>query len=580
MKKPAIICIDDEPTVLESLKIELKKAIGDECIIETSEGGEDALELFEELLQEDYEIALVVSDYIMPDIKGDELLRRMHALSPNTLKIMLTGQADLEALGNAIKYARLYRYIPKPWQTEDLRLTVIEAVHSYLQDKKLSEQNIKVNNMNEELEQLTCEQAALIAQLHENENRLMQFLEAMPVGVGVLDAQGRPYFLNQKAKELFGKGAIPDVNPDRLSAVYQVYKADTDSEYPPEELPVVRALRGESTTAADLEIRQEDKVIPIECWGTPIYDEEGNIIYAINAIQDITERKRAEADRERFTYELFEINQSYSRFVPRQFLQMLEKKSILDVQLGDHVLQEEMSVLFSDIRDFTPLSEAMTPEENFKFINSYLSRMEPAIIENQGFIDKYIGDAIMALFSGGADGAVKAAIAMLHRLAEYNLDRVQSGLAPIGSGIGINTGPLMLGTIGGSSRMDSTAISDTVNLASRVENLTKNYGVSLLITHQTFSRLQNPGDYAIRIIDRVRVKGKSKTVSVFEVFDADPPETQAGKLATRMVFEEALLLYYQHNFNEAAQRFQECRSVNPGDRVAAIYLERCQQQMG
>lgn len=580
MKKPAIICIDDEPTVLESLKIELKKAIGDECIIETSEGGEEALELFEELLQEDYEIALVVSDYIMPDIKGDELLRRMHALSPNTLKIMLTGQADLEALGNAIKYARLYRYIPKPWQTEDLRLTVIDAVHSYLQDKKLSEQNIKVNNMNEELEQLTREQAALIAQLHENENRLMQFLEAMPVGVGVLDAKGRPYFLNQKAKELFGKGAIPNVNPDRLSAVYQVYKANTDSEYPPEELPVVRALRGESTTADDLEIRQEDKVIPIESWGTPIYDEEGNIVYAINAIQDITDRKKAEADRERFTYELFEINQSYSRFVPRQFLQMLEKKSILDVQLGDHVLQEEMSVLFSDIRDFTPLSEAMTPEENFKFINSYLSRMEPAIIQNQGFIDKYIGDAIMALFSGGADGAVKAAIAMLHRLAEYNLDRVQSGYPAIGNGIGINTGPLMLGTIGGSSRMDSTAISDTVNLASRVENLTKNYGVSLLITHHTFSRLQNPGDYAIRIIDRVKVKGKSKTVSVFEVFDADPPEILGGKLAMRMVFEEALLLYYQHNFGEAAKRFQECRSVNPGDRVAAIYLERCQQQMG
>ncbi|NER35770.1 MAG: response regulator [Oscillatoria sp. SIO1A7] len=580
MKKPAIICIDDEPTVLESLKIELKKAIGDECIIETSEGGEEALELFEELLEDDYEIALVVSDYIMPDIKGDEVLKRMHALSPNTLKIMLTGQADLEALGNAIKNARLYRYIPKPWHTEDLRLTVIEAVHSYLQDKKLTEQNLKVRDMNEELEQLTREQAALIAQLHENENRLMQFLEAMPVGVGVLDANGNPYFLNQKAKDLFGKGALPDVNPDRLSEVYRVYKAGTDSEYPPEDLPIVRALQGESATADDLEIRQEDKVIPVESWGTPIYDEEGNIVYAINAIQDITDRKKAEADRERFTYELFEINQSYSRFVPRQFLQMLEKQSILDVQLGDHVLQEQMSVLFSDIRDFTALSETMTPEENFTFINSYLSRMEPAIIENQGFIDKYIGDAIMALFSGGADGAVKAAIAMLHRLAEYNLDRVQSGYPPIRNGIGINTGSLMLGTIGGSSRMDSTAISDTVNLASRVEDLTKNYGVSLLITHHTFSRLQNPADYAIRIIDRVKVKGKSKTVSVFEVFDADPPEVQAGKFATRMLFEEAMLFYYQRNCGESAKIFQECLRVNPGDRVAAIYLERCQQYMG
>ena len=110
---------------------------------------------------------------------------------------------------------------------------------------------------------------------------------------------------------------------------------------------------------------------------------------------------------------LFQLNKAYERFVPNQFLHFLEKSSIIDVQLGDQV-QLEMSVLFSDIRDFTTLSENMTPEENFQFINSYLSRMEPAIIENHGFIDKYIGDAIMALFSGEADNAVKAGIAMLH----------------------------------------------------------------------------------------------------------------------------------------------------------------------
>ncbi len=123
---------------------------------------------------------------------------------------------------------------------------------------------------------------------------------------------------------------------------------------------------------------------------------------------------------------LTELNQAFERFVPRQFLQFLEKESITDVKLGDQV-QQEMSVLFSDIRDFTKLSETMTPQENFKFINSYLSRMEPAITDNQGVIDKYIGDSIMALFSGEADNAVKAGIDMLHRLAKYNQHRHNSG---------------------------------------------------------------------------------------------------------------------------------------------------------
>ncbi|MEG4852559.1 AAA family ATPase [Microcoleus sp. B5-D4] len=275
---------------------------------------------------------------------------------------------------------------------------------------------------------------------------------------------------------------------------------------------------------------------------------------------------------------LAQLNKAYERFVPSQFLQFLEKSSIIDVELGDQV-QLEMSVLFSDIRDFTTLSETMTPEDNFKFINSYLSRMEPVINTNNGFIDKYIGDAIMALFSGEADNAVNAGIAMLHRLVEYNQIRANSGNAPIQIGIGINTGSLMLGTVGGQNRMDGTVISDAVNLASRVEGLTKNYGVSLLITQETYSRLENPSKYAIRTLDTVKVKGKSELVTVYEVFDADGPEIKQGKLATLQLFAEALEIYSERKFGEAARLFAECWRQNPGDAVAKIYWERCQSTL-
>ena len=280
----------------------------------------------------------------------------------------------------------------------------------------------------------------------------------------------------------------------------------------------------------------------------------------------------------RFYNKVAELNQAYERFVPRQFLQFLNKKSIVEVQLGDNV-EQEMSVLFSDIRSFTTLSETMTPEQNFQFINAYLSRMEPVIINNYGFIDKYIGDAIMALFSGSADDAVKAGISMLHKLSEYNATRDRLNRPPIHIGIGINTGKLMLGTIGSYSRMDSTVISDAVNLASRVENLTKNYGVALLITHHTFLRLYNPNQYAIRVIDRVQVKGKSEWVTVFEVFDADPLEIREGKIATKQIFEQGWIEYHQENFTSASLLFQYCLEQNPQDQVAQIYLERCQQQI-
>jgi adenylate cyclase len=860
MKKPVIICVDDEQTILDSLEIDLLKAFEDKYLIETAQSGEEALELLSELLAEQYEVPLVISDHIMPNMKGDELLRSVHAISPNTLKIMLTGQADLEAVVNAINYAKLYRYIPKPWQCDDLKLTATEAIYRYFQDQKLAEKQIELQEMNQELAKLNRKQAMLIAKLHENESRLTQYLEAMPLGVCVLDANGQSFYANQKAREVFGKGTVPHINSEQKAAIYQFYKTGTNQRCPVEDLPIMQALRGESVRTEGVEIRtgdkiipveswatpiydsigdisygiiaftditerkqaeaalvqaeekyrrifenalegifqtatdgklisanpalaqiygydspeeliasvndmerqlyvepnrrqeffrlmekygtlsefesevyrrdgsiiwisedartvfdasgevlyyqgfaeditlrrvvdverlrftndlekalvaqeklneallesenrltqlleavpvgifvvdgigkpcyinswaekilgkslvsdvvpgnlsevyqtycagsnelypiefqpimralrgevvrvddaeihRPDKIVPIEVWATPIYDERKNIVYAIAAFQDITQRQEVETERRQFTNELQKalaaeekLTDAYGRFVPHEFLHFLGYESILEVKLGDQV-QKEMSVLFSDIRDFTSLSETMTPAENFQFINAYLSRMEPAITQNFGFIDKYIGDAIMALFDGSADDAVKAGIAMLEELNEYNISRNRPDCPPLQIGIGINTGSLMLGTVGGQSRMDSTVISDAVNLASRVENLTKEYGVSMLITQHTFIELNDL--YDLRLIDQVTVKGKSRMVTVYEVFAADPPELRQKKLETKTLFEQALVLYNSDRCVEATRLFSGCLQINPRDNVAQIYMQRC-----
>ena len=267
------------------------------------------------------------------------------------------------------------------------------------------------------------------------------------------------------------------------------------------------------------------------------------------------------------------LNTAYERFVPAQFLSVLDKKSIIDVTLGDQV-EREMTVLFSDIRDFTTLSEQMTPAENFAFINEYLGYMEPLIQEHGGFIDKYIGDAIMGLFPSGADDALQGAIAMLNALKEYNQIRQRNNRQPIRIGIGLHTGSLMLGTVGGCSRMDGTAIGDSVNLSSRVEGLTKKYGVSLLITYQTLARLNNPLEYDLRFIERVQAKGKTKSVSLFEVFSADSPDVKAAKIATKEKFERAILFYSEGNLREAERLFQDCVNYHRDDRAARYYLDR------
>ncbi|MEM9004151.1 MAG: response regulator [Cyanobacteria bacterium P01_F01_bin.86] len=154
MKKLVLLCVDDDLAILESLRIELSRALkGHQYQLEMAQDAEEALDVLSTLLTEQYDIALVIADYIMPDMKGDELLQRIHALTPKTLNIMLTGQADMIGITNAINRANLYRYIAKPWQVEDLQLTVQEAIRRYCQDQTLTERTAQLEVVNQELNQ-------------------------------------------------------------------------------------------------------------------------------------------------------------------------------------------------------------------------------------------------------------------------------------------------------------------------------------------------------------------------------------------------------------------------------------------
>ncbi|GAK48881.1 response regulator receiver sensor signal transduction histidine kinase [Candidatus Moduliflexus flocculans] len=166
MKKQAVLCVDDERLVLTSLTRELHRMLGADYLIETSEDGEDALDIFQELISDGYDVPLVISDYIMPRMKGDELLRRVHDASPKTLTIMLTGQADMDGVTRAINYANLYRFIAKPWHQSDLSLTVKEALRSYAQARQLEEHYAVLENMNVILEQQVKERTVELEARH------------------------------------------------------------------------------------------------------------------------------------------------------------------------------------------------------------------------------------------------------------------------------------------------------------------------------------------------------------------------------------------------------------------------------
>ncbi len=300
-----------------------------------------------------------------------------------------------------------------------------------------------------------------------------------------------------------------------------------------------------------------------------------SIVRTNDEIGELTEGYNDMAQKIRdYIANISRMNEAYYRFVPRQFLEFLGKDNITDIKLGDQI-QKEMSVLFTDIRSFTSLSEQMTPAENFNFINNYLGLMEPVITHHGGFIDKFIGDSIMALFPGNVEDSINAAVEMRRTLNDYNLIREAEGRQAINTGIGIHTGNLMLGVVGGIGRMEGTVISDAVNLASRLEGLTKLYGTSIIISQDTLIKLDNPTAYNYRFLDVVKVRGKKESVYIFEILDGLTDRAKELRIATRKAFGEGLDAYKSKNFQQAKVVFEKVLAQNPNDQAVQLYIERC-----
>ena len=267
------------------------------------------------------------------------------------------------------------------------------------------------------------------------------------------------------------------------------------------------------------------------------------------------------------------LNTSYERFVPKEFLTLLEKDAITDVNIGDS-RSLKMGVLFSDMRNFTGISEKMSPEENFKFLNRYLEFMTPAIKKYNGFIDKYIGDAVMALFPTSAEDAVLAAVEMNKQLAVYNSDEPTSGKDPVNMGVGIHIGQLVLGTIGRELRMETTVISDTVNASARLENLNKTYKTNILISGVVRDELSPDIQSFCRLIDRTQVKGKVEFLDVYEVYLTDDEPLAEAKSKSKKVLTSIVDSYYLGDIKAAKKILGELEDDTKKDTVISFWKTR------
>jgi adenylate cyclase len=249
----------------------------------------------------------------------------------------------------------------------------------------------------------------------------------------------------------------------------------------------------------------------------------------------------------------------------------LGRDVITDIRLGDQV-EKVVTVLFSDIRNYTTLSEQMTPEENFSFVCSFNERMGPIIRNHNGFINQYLGDAIMAIFPGNAADALKAAIEMQNAVREFNIARAKLDKPAINIGVGMHTGPLIMGITGDHERLDATTIADTVNTASRLEGLTKYYKGNILLSETSLKNIPDVTGFYLRHLGKVQLKGKIESTSIYECFNGNDEIEVERKLASLHFFREGMSDYFNKSFNEAKDKFHRVLEIHPEDMTAKLFI--------
>jgi len=264
-----------------------------------------------------------------------------------------------------------------------------------------------------------------------------------------------------------------------------------------------------------------------------------------------------------------DLNIAYERFVPQSFLNQLDRKSIIDIRLGDQS-SKKMSVMFADIRGFTSLSERKNPDEIFTLLNEIWGIINPLIDCHGGIIDKYIGDAIMALFPTSPQQALKSAVEIQNTILKFNTDRKSSGEF-ISMGMGVNCGQMILGTVGSEARLNTTVIGDTVNVAARLETLSKQLGVKILLTSSMMEEIKDPEAFNFRNLGKHILTGKSQGMSIIEEFSTTEDHLKEQILTHLPLFDSFIHALDGGYLSEASGLLNRYITKVPEDQVTGFY---------
>jgi adenylate cyclase len=399
---------------------------------------------------------------------------------------------------------------------------------------------------------VSLENAKLFDDVLSIKNYNESILKSTSNGIVTLDADAKIVTANDAAETLLGLKRDILIGRDAARVFDEGNAWIIDS--------LDKTSSGETALAIDAEfLRPDGGVSTVNLTAMPLIDASEDRIGSMLVLEDITEEKR--------------IRSTMSRYMSKEVADQL--LSAGELELGGK--EQKVTVMFSDIRSFTSIAEALGPRETVSLLNAYFTEMVDVIFQHGGILDKYMGDGIMALFGAplvgprDADQALAAADDMMRRLAALNERRVAAGQQALDIGIGFSTGPTVVGNIGSVKRLDYTVIGDNVNLASRLEGATKQYGAKIVLSETTVRELQSPA--TLRELDLIRVRGKDRPVAVYESLGYRAQEP--GMASLLMLHAEGLNAYRARDWDMAERAFLAALELYPDDGPSSIYVDRC-----
>ena len=404
---------------------------------------------------------------------------------------------------------------------------------------------------------IALENAKLFEDVQNMQSYNESMLESMSNGVITMDEERKIVTCNKAGLLIMKK------NPDEVIGVLADEFLVDENLWLMERVHKVDQTQ-EPEIIVDGELNFGDEKLSVNANVLPLINTEGKKLGAMIMVEDISSEKR--------------MKSTMSRYMDPALAEQMMEGGDSDDFLGGK--STEATILFSDIRSFTTLTESLGAQGTVKMLNEYFTIMVDIITREGGMLDKFIGDAIMAAFGipvthdDDPDRAVRATIAMITELWDYNKVREGRGELPIDHEIGLNTGMIVSGNIGSPKRMDYTMIGDGVNLAARLESACKQYSARILISE--FTRAKLKGTYRMRDIDLVVVKGKTEPVGVVEVLDYHTDETYPNLMDNVNYFNEAVKQYRGANWDKAINNFEEAMKANPSDKLAQTYIDRCE----